>query len=106
MEVSFVNSINTSRGGTHVSYITDQAAVRRKEVDIFWDRLGFHGTQDFNWFYRGSSGIQRIIVGVQSTQLKGNDLDGGSTNHFCGDILGFQWGYGRKVHKSISYQHS
>ncbi|CAL1137291.1 unnamed protein product, partial [Cladocopium goreaui] len=23
-QVSFVNSINTSRGGTHVSYITDQ----------------------------------------------------------------------------------
>ena len=49
MEVSFVNSINTSRGGTHVSYITDQAAELVQSLiffGIYWDSLGFK--RDFN----------------------------------------------------------
>lgn len=39
-QVSFVNGINTSRGGTHVSYVTDQVAkyvleqVEKKEKDL------------------------------------------------------------------------
>jgi hypothetical protein len=48
MEVSFVNSINTSRGGTHVSYITDQAELLQslRFFGIYWDSLGFK--RDFN----------------------------------------------------------
>lgn len=38
-QVSFVNSINTSRGGTHVSYITDQAEPSSARL-VFGMRIG------------------------------------------------------------------